>query len=393
MEPARAQFLTTPAAANALASISPAVRQLPLSARVAALRRDWPPEQAAAISEQLDLQERAQERFGDHADAMRFTAEGLEMATHPTVAARRAQRLATLDLPVFDLGSGLGSESLALARAGARPLALERDPATALLAAYNLAGAGDVIRGDVRQLPFDVSDSAVVLDPSRRSARGRRFDPAAFEPPWDTCLELAALSRAAAIKGPPGIDHAAVPPAAELEFVQLGRDLREAAVYLGVGAEAGMRRAVLLPSGACLQSDEPAIVELAPAVAGFIGDPESCVTRAGLVQQAAHRASARMLDQSVAYLTAGSPVASPFVRWFEVLDVMPFAVKGLRARLRKAGWRPVEIRRRAFPVEPDELRRLLGRLDGDPVVLLCTTIAGQRTVVVARPAALFAETV
>ncbi|MDZ7729365.1 MAG: hypothetical protein U5Q44_14900 [Dehalococcoidia bacterium] len=147
-------------------------------------------------------------------------------------------------------------------------------------------------------------------------------------------------ARRRAIKGPPGIHDDAVPDAAELEFVQLGRDLREAAIYLGEGATPGMRRAVLLPSGECLDSDAPAEPGIDAEFGRYIGDPASCVTRAGLVQQLAARTGARMLDRQVAYLSADAPAPSGLVTWFEVLDVVPFSVKALRSRLRAGGWRP-----------------------------------------------------
>ena len=91
-----------------------------------------------------------------------------------------------------------------------------------------------------------------------------------------------------------------------------------------------------------------------------------------------------MLDAHVAYLSANEPAFSPLASTFEVLHALPFSVSRLKERLKAGGWRPDEIRRRAFPVEPDDLRKLLGKLDGDPVTLLLTTIGGKRTVFICR---------
>jgi hypothetical protein len=113
-------------------------------------------------------------------------------------------------------------------------------------------------------------------------------------------------------------------------------------------------------------------------------DPESCVTRAGLVRHLAGKLDAHLLDPQVAYLAGERPVGHALAAAFEVLDVVPFSVARLKKRLREQKWRPDEIRRRAFPIEPDELRRLLGKHEGERVALLCTTIAGQRTVIVGR---------
>ena len=119
-------------------------------------------------------------------------------------------------------------------------------------------------------------------------------------------------------------------------------------------------------------------------VGPFLFDPESCVTIATLVLHLAHRLDAWLLDPHIAYLSASAPTFSPLAATFEVLDALPFSVSRLKERLRAGNWRPEDIRRRAFPVEPDELRKLLGRLEGEPVTLLLTTLNGQRTVFICR---------
>jgi hypothetical protein len=86
----------------------------------------------------------------------------------------------------------------------------------------------------------------------------------------------------------------------------------------------------------------------------------------------------------VAYLTAEAPVGSPLAACFEVLETIPFSVARLRQLRRRRDWQADEIRRRAFPVEPDDLRRQLGQTGSERVALLCTTVAGRRLVVVGR---------
>jgi hypothetical protein len=198
------------------------------------------------------------------------------------------------------------------------------------------------------------------------------------------CVALASAARAAALKAAPGIPAAAIPPGAEVEAVQVGRSLREVTLWIGEGAAPGLRRAVLLPAGATIDSTAPEAPGEPLEPAGFLIDPESCVTRAGLVRHLAAEMGARLIDRQVAYLTSSEPVHSPLAATFEVVERVPFSVGRLAATLRRLGLRPDEIRRRAFPVEPDELRRLLGRFDGEPATLLCTTISGRRTVFVVR---------
>ncbi len=223
-----------------------------------------------------------------------------------------------------------------------------------------------------------------MLDPARREGGTRTFDPARFSPNWDECLRLAVIAPAAAIKTQPGIPTSALPPACEVEFVQLGRSLREAAIYVGAAASFAGTRAVHLPSGETIDSREPEASADPVEPGAFLLDPESCVTRAGLVRHLAFRLGARMLDPQVAYLTSDEPRHTALAAAFEILDVLPFSIAKLKQYLRSNGLAAHEIRRRAFPVEPDDLRKLLGPLKGEPVALICTTLAGKRTVFVAK---------
>jgi hypothetical protein len=382
MDLARARFLASARGQAALASLRPGLAEEPLNRLSDILRRDYPPDEAAALGEQVTLRARAASRFNGLKDFV-FTTDGLAMMTHPLVAARRAGRLACAGLPVADLTCGIGGDLAACVSAGIPSVGIESDRATGVVAASNVPGA-QVVLGDASRPPIDLGKVAVVIDPSRRSDAGRRFDPAAFSPTWDVAVALLIGARAGALKGPPGIDHHHLPPSAEWEWVQLGRSLREVAVWAGAGAEAGLRRAVLLPSGTTIDSNEPEAAAQVSQPSSFLFDPEACVTNAGLVRHLAARLGASLMDSRVGYLTAAAPAFNDLAATFEVLDQAPFSVSALKKSLRARGWKPDEIRRRAFPVEPDELRRLLGVTEGEPVTLICTTLGGKRTVFVAR---------
>ncbi|MGK2965673.1 MAG: THUMP-like domain-containing protein [Tepidiformaceae bacterium] len=381
MDLAAARYLTSPTGLSALAALPPTLGSLSPNALVAELRRDHGPNEASALATQVTLRAAAFGRWGELPVPL-LTREGLEMMTHPVLSRRRAERLRTLGFPVVDLTCGLGGDAHAIISAGVPLLGVERDAVTAALASHNLGGC--VVIGDALSPPADMSRAAVFIDPSRRSGNLRRFDPSAFSPPLDAVFAMAAGARAGIVKAPPGLDHTVVPRDGEMEFVQLGRSLREAAIWFGAGADPGLRRAVMLPAGVEIDSRAPEAAGECVEPGAFLIDPESCVTRAGLVRHLAAAMSARMVDPQLAYLSSDTPSAHAMAATFEILDGLPFSLARLRDLLRARRWRPDEIRRRAFPIEPDELRRLLGRMDGDPVTLICTTIAGRRTVFVAR---------
>ena len=81
----RARYLVSPRGREALASLAPELGRLDANRLAAALRRSFEPEEASALAEQVTLQLKARERFGSDPGYL-YTAEGLEMMTHPLVA-------------------------------------------------------------------------------------------------------------------------------------------------------------------------------------------------------------------------------------------------------------------------------------------------------------------
>ena len=98
-----------------------------------------PPDLAAAVVTQSRLRARARSKFGDFADGMLFTADGLEQATRLLVAALHARRYLDAGVGVIaDLTCGIGADSLAFAGTGLRVVATDLDECTASIAQWNL---------------------------------------------------------------------------------------------------------------------------------------------------------------------------------------------------------------------------------------------------------------
>ena len=95
---------------------------------------------AAALT-QARLRARAAAKLGPRSGELLLTADGLEQATRPRLAALHARRFVDAGVrEVWDLGCGLGLDAAAFADAGLRVLAVDADEATAALAAENLRG-------------------------------------------------------------------------------------------------------------------------------------------------------------------------------------------------------------------------------------------------------------
>ncbi|GAA1501880.1 class I SAM-dependent methyltransferase [Streptomyces synnematoformans] len=365
------------------------------------LRRDHPAALVSAALGQARLRQRAAAKFGADAARMYFTPDGVEQATRAAVAAHRAARFAALGVTrVADLCCGIGGDAVALARAGIAVLAVDRDPAAVAAARANAAALGVAELVDVRCAEVGDADisgyDAVFIDPARRigggapGGRGRVFDPEAYSPPLSWAVEVAGRVSHAALKVAPGIPHEAVPDAAEAEWVSDAGDVKEAVLWFGAAPDAvspGVRRATLLPAGATLTGR--GLPDPAPGPVGrYLYEPDGAVIRAHLVAEVAEQVGGRLLDATIAYVTADGRTETPFATAYEITDVLPFHVKKLRALLRERGVGSVTVKKRGSAVEPEELRRRL-KLTGPTTVsctIFLTRVAGAPTVLLARPA-------
>jgi THUMP domain-like len=354
------------------------------------LRREHPAELVAAALTQARLRAKAREKFGDLADQLFFTPAGLEQATRPPVARHRAQRYAAAGASrIADLCCGIGSDLLALAGA-AELTGVDRDPLTAAIARANVAAAGRSGRATVLCADATTVDlrghDAVFIDPSRRGAHGRIFEPDAYSPPLAFVAELAARIRATCAKVAPGIPHHRLPREAEAEWVSHRGEVAEAALWFGPLASGVPRRATVLPAGATLTAD----LGLGPPPTGplrrWLYDPDGAVVRAGLVGELANALGAALIDPAIAYLTADAAVPTPFAAAYEVVDSLPFQLKRLRATLRAHGVGHVVVKKRGSAIQPEQLRRLL-RLDPSAprrAVVVLTRQAGAHVAIIAK---------
>ncbi len=343
-----------------LAALDPAELTGPAGLRLGAqLRSRYPTELVVDAFGQAELRARARTKF-ERADDMWFTRAGLEQASTRSVAEHRAARFAGVG-PLADLCCGIGGDLLALAR-DHDVRAVDLDPAHLWMAGRNAhaVGVGDrvtTVLADVRDVDL-AGVEAVFVDPARR-AGGRRHRVGDGEPPLDWCTTLTEHVRAVGIKAAPGIDHDLAPPGWEIEFVSVGRELKEAALWSP--ALAGARtRATVLPAGVQLLPSPGEPVDVRDPGA-YLLDPDPAVTRAGLVAEVARATGTWQLDPQIAFLSGDSPASTPFARTLRVLDSGPWHQKQLPHRLRDLDVGSVDIRRRGLAGDVESIHRALHR--------------------------------
>ena len=399
--------LLTPSGQAVLAEVAAAdLGESALLGTAARLRTRYPPELVAAALTQARLRVRAGAKFGPDAARMYFTAEGLEQATRSSVAAHRARRFPAA--PVLDLCCGIGGDLIALARHGCAAAGIDGDPLTiavarANIAALGLSGHATVREGDALRAD-PAGHVAVFADPGRRTARGRVFDPKAYRPPLDDLLALVSGASGGCVKVAPGIPHEAVPAGAEAEWISVGGEVKEAAIWLGSLAGHAARRATVLPAdrdwpaGAPANHEpanhEPASLVPEPGLGDppvgpwrrYLYEPDGAVIRAHLVAEVAAAVDGTLADPRIAYITSDTLRPTPFATAYEIHEVMPFSLKRLRRALRARRAGTLTIKKRGSAVDIERLRRdlrpagaahitvVLTRISTSPVALLCQPI-------------------
>ena len=337
----------------------------------------------AAVLSQSRLRGRAVAKFGEFASRMLFTEAGLEQATRLPVAAQHAGRFQRAGARwVADLGCGIGADALAIAALDIEVTAVDVDEVTAAIAAYNLAPWANAHVEHADATAFDLSGvDAVYLDPARRDGARRLSNPADWTPSLDFAFDVARRFPTG-IKLGPGIDRDLIPDDAEAQWISVDRDVVEVGVWFGSLARPGIRRAALvlgehgtaeLTSGA-----DSADAEVGP-LGQYVYEPDGSVIRARLIGDLARSLNARMVSDSIAYLTADEAAPTPFASCFRVLETFPYDERLLKRELGTRGIGTLEIKKRGVDVDPARLRKKLTLRGPGSATLILTRVAGRHT--------------
>ncbi|MDX2025670.1 class I SAM-dependent methyltransferase, partial [Microcella sp.] len=305
------------------------------------------------------------------------------------VAALHAGRFAAAGLTrVADLGCGIGGDAMALAALDLSVTAVERDEATAAIAAYNLMpfASAHVVHGDALDQSLDEVDG-VWLDPARRAGATRLSAPEDWSPSLTAALAIA-NRLPTGIKLGPGMDRALLPDGLEAQWISADGEVVELVLWSGTLARPGVGRAALV-----LRGDEPPAelraeadsddVEVG-ALGDYVYEPDGAVIRARLIGDLARSMGGRMLDPTIAYITCDTPSPTPFARGFRVLERLPLAVPVLKRALAARDIGTLEIKKRGVDIDPATLRPKLALRGSHSAVLLLTRIAGERAALIAE---------
>ncbi|MDA1259366.1 MAG: hypothetical protein O3A20_01960 [Planctomycetota bacterium] len=379
-----AEMLTSPEARETMALFRNSSED-PLAIQES-FRGMFPEKIARALGELRALRRRAMQKFARGSD-MYFTKPQLEQASSEPVALYRAPRfLAAGETMVHDPCCGIGSDTIAMARAGLQVEAADRDPV-----ALHFAAANAEVNEMSAQIRFREADceleapppgGAIFLDPARRRGSRRIIRPEEWSPGPDAVRRALEGRSSAALKLSPAVDIAELlehfPAPDEIEILSFLGEAKETVFWYGKAAGKEARRATILPSG-----DTYAGVEHAQAENGelqeWIYDPDPALVRAGLLGAFAAQHGLVTIDPQIAYLTGPKRVDSPFVDTFRVLNCEALDPRKMRAMLREHQAGELAIRKRGIAERPQTLsQRFLPKKFGDRRLTLIATRIGDR---------------
>ena len=382
------ELLFTPEAVELLESLPPIDSKANVVRNVTALRkRGVSAEMTSVVLLQRRLRTIARAKFGEFADTMFFTENGLQQATRLAVAAHHAERFRGAHLNrVADLGCGIGGDSLAFAGLGIAVTAVDRDEVTAAIATYNLAPFAEctVIHGeavDVDLTPFD----GLWFDPARRNSTKRLANPADWSPSLNWVFEVAARIPSG-IKLSPAIDHNLLPDNAEAQWVDDHGDTVECVVWTGALARSGIARSALVLTDRApveLTGSTPNTDVPVGALGDYLYDPCGAVIRAQLLATLAGQLEAVTISPEIAYLSNQSGAETPFAQRFRVREVLPLDQRTIAQRMKELGIGTLEIKKRGVDIDPAQFRTKLKLSGRDSATLFLTRIGSGRGAILA----------
>jgi SAM-dependent methyltransferase len=352
------------------------------------LEKKYPRQLAQAALETAILRVEGRRKF-PHADSLYFTREALEQASPNPVSEYRSERFQQFEY-LLDLGCSIGSDSIHMAHF-APTTGIDLDTLRLAMAQANAhvlnCAQLHFVQADLNAgIPYKLSARVgIFFDPARRKQGKRTFTTHQYSPPLEILNAWLPDFPAFGVKISPGVNKSELTSyEAELEFISLKGELKEAVLWFGP-LKTAYRRATVLPGPHSLIVDDP-LQRLPVAEPGdYLYEPDPAVIRAGLVAKLGSQLDAWQLDTDIAYLSSNQMVETPFARAWQVEDWLQFNLKQLRQYLRTRGIGKIVVKKRGSPLKPDELiHRLKLKGDGKRVVVL-THLDGKPIVVVCFP--------
>lgn len=379
-----------------LREIDASVGALPDPSDIMRIRRVLPDTllPVAGVIIDIVLGTRKARRLGKAHPAWWFTVQGAEQATHPTIAEHHARRFDGRG-HVVEVCTGVGMDTLALARRVGRVTTYESDTVTAALAVGNLCASGVsnvVIRNEALDTSTAVPDfDGLWADPSRRRGDGRRTTSTReYSPLLETLTNIADTQPSAVvgIKCGPGDTIAPTLQASfASEFIGFNGECRERILWRNADVP---QLSVSLPDHSLwwAPTDQTAVIADEISEGEILVEPHPALIASGAVGAFFREHRLHPIHEKIAYAIGprGTTDLDALSNWAHAFEIVRtdrgVSEKRIQENLRDLGWgNRTEFKKRGWNGEPEELRRTITFAESDEygVVIIARTEYGHVT--------------
>lgn len=339
-------------------------------------------EESRALADLLDARRRLKGRHSQSAGWFARSSVARQASSELT-AQWRAKRFPA-GAEVADLCSGAGVDAVALADR-CDVIAVESDATSAFFVRTNLERFASrrhlVVEG--RAPAASPRTPFCFADPDRRIDGRRVVEPDQASPSLTALLESSCGFEGRGVKLSPMVDTEQLEGMGELEFLSVGRELKE--VVLWTGSLARGSRSVSLPGQGFVLEGAPQPISRLDSPGEWLFSPDPALVRSGLLGMLGEELGLWGMEPGVAYLSANALCSHPLLKSYRVLEVFPNRIKDIRRFLKQNGLGRVTAGRRRFAESPDKFLKRLGRLKGESTAhLILTTCSGEPRVFVTQ---------
>ena len=308
---------------------------------------------------------RGRDKF-PRASKMRFTRDGLAMATGKAVAEYRTwkirNRLGSVN-KILDVGAGIGGDTIAMALRW-KVISVENDPEMVEILKHNIGvyGAEDnvtIVEGDITELVHTEEFKetlngldAIFYDPSRRNDAGRTVKTEEYTPPLDFVNELLRLCPNLCVKISPGTDLQRIKYDCDIEVVSNRDRVREVVLWFGglkQSTDKTTKFATKLPEKITMERVE-GLKTKETEMQEYLYEPDPAFIKGWLVDTLAAEYGLSRIHPTIAYLTGDKYERTPLLKPYRVLSVVENSPELISKTLRELGIGMIDFKARGVKV-------------------------------------------
>ena len=344
------------------------------------------------ILDDVHYRTRGRDKF-PRASKMRFTRDGLAMATGKAVAEYRTWKIRKQLGSVrkaLDACAGIGGDTIAMALRW-KVVSVEIDPEMIEILMHNIEvydaqNKVEVVQGDITKLVNDEDFKSrlgeldvIFFDPSRRGDRGRTVKTEDYIPRLSFIDELLSLCPNLCVKISPGTDLDRIKYDCDIEVISNRGEVKEVVLWFGKLKLDQEKKAVLatkLPEKMTMERVKTPKIKVTQ-VGDYLYEPDPAYIKARLIDTLAQYYDLTQIHPKIAYLTGEEKLRTPVLKTYEVMRVTSTEPAEINAALGELGIGRIDFKARGVSVDMKGIhKRIIGKGKRRGIVVF--TVVGKK---------------